>query len=70
MPSLLCIRYGYSYCLLLVRFSSPMKPSPRSIQRTIGKVRPASSESATATGQRRPGQAALPGLGSGVQVGL
>ena len=36
----------------------------------IGKVRPPSSDRATATGQRRPGQAALPGWGSGVQVGL
>ena len=31
---------------------------------------PPSSLRATATGQRRPGQAALPGWGSGVQVGL
>ena len=47
-----------------------MKPSPRSIQRIRGKVSPPSSERATATGHRSPGQAALPGEGTGVQVGL
>ena len=35
-----------------------------------GNVFPPSSDSATATGQRSPGHAALPGSGQGVHVGL
>ena len=36
----------------------------------MGNVMPPYSETATATGQRRPGHAALPGTGLGVQVGV